>query len=219
MADSEADYLTAMASVSSSTSTTSAGKLGTNEDSVTVSEYADVVRAGNLHVLLDVRPEIQFDMVSLESTVTSFEPSNRVLNLPLNTLLSMTVMEIQAAIAPASIRTLKAGDDGDKPAPTPSSGLGGVGDSNASLQDAPVRGRPEGTDVVQGGSDGPPLAPPHGLPLALYVMCRRGNDSQVATRHLRSLGLDPSSAVACAWNVIGGISAWSKEVDNSLPSY
>lgn len=45
----------------------------------------------------------------------------------------------------------------------------------------------------------------------LYVLCRRGNNSQLAVARLRDLGV--SNAV----DVVGGIENWAKCVDDSMP--
>jgi adenylyltransferase/sulfurtransferase len=47
----------------------------------------------------------------------------------------------------------------------------------------------------------------------LYVVCRRGNDSQRAVARLRDLGLDH------AVDMVGGMEAWGKEVDPTFPIY
>jgi len=47
----------------------------------------------------------------------------------------------------------------------------------------------------------------------LYVVCRRGNDSQRAVARLRELGLDH------AVDMVGGIEAWGKEIDPTFPVY
>lgn len=47
----------------------------------------------------------------------------------------------------------------------------------------------------------------------LYVVCRRGNDSQRAVAWLRAAGL------AQAKDVVGGVEAWAAEVDPSFPVY
>ncbi len=48
---------------------------------------------------------------------------------------------------------------------------------------------------------------------ALAFICHLGNRSQVAAEHLRKQGFSNVS------NVVGGIDAWSKEVDSSVPQY
>ena len=45
------------------------------------------------------------------------------------------------------------------------------------------------------------------------MVCRRGNDSQVAVRRLEEAG------VANAFDVEGGLQSWSKTVDPTFPLY
>ena len=47
----------------------------------------------------------------------------------------------------------------------------------------------------------------------IYVLCRRGADSRVATAELLKLGYSK----AC--NVIGGLDAWRLSIDPEFPSY
>ncbi|XP_065862444.1 adenylyltransferase and sulfurtransferase MOCS3 [Euphorbia lathyris] len=47
----------------------------------------------------------------------------------------------------------------------------------------------------------------------LYVVCRRGNDSQRAVELLQNKGFDS------AMDIIGGLEAWSHDVDPKFPSY
>eukprot|EP00252_Welwitschia_mirabilis_P016121 TRINITY_DN35633_c0_g1_i1.p1 TRINITY_DN35633_c0_g1~~TRINITY_DN35633_c0_g1_i1.p1 ORF type:complete len:491 (-),score=98.50 TRINITY_DN35633_c0_g1_i1:183-1655(-) len=49
--------------------------------------------------------------------------------------------------------------------------------------------------------------------IPVYVICRRGNDSQKAVHYLHAKGLH------CVWDVVGGLESWSKEVDPTFPSY
>jgi molybdopterin/thiamine biosynthesis adenylyltransferase/rhodanese-related sulfurtransferase len=48
----------------------------------------------------------------------------------------------------------------------------------------------------------------------IYLLCRRGIDSTVATNYLISQGLHEN-----VFNVIGGLTAWSKDVDKNFPMY
>jgi adenylyltransferase/sulfurtransferase len=48
----------------------------------------------------------------------------------------------------------------------------------------------------------------------IIFICRRGNDSLVAARKLRSSGF-----TGRVRDVKGGIEAWSRDVDQSFPSY
>lgn len=49
--------------------------------------------------------------------------------------------------------------------------------------------------------------------LPVVVICRRGNDSQIALRLLKSHGVEEVK------DVRGGLNAWSLTVDHSLPFY
>eukprot|EP00877_Chromochloris_zofingiensis_P010503 jgi/Chrzof1/5706/Cz16g12150.t1 len=46
---------------------------------------------------------------------------------------------------------------------------------------------------------------------SVYVVCRRGNDSQLAVERLRQAG------IYTAVDVVGGMQAWAKEVDSDMP--
>ncbi|XP_043692292.1 adenylyltransferase and sulfurtransferase MOCS3 [Telopea speciosissima] len=48
---------------------------------------------------------------------------------------------------------------------------------------------------------------------SLYVVCRRGNDSQRAVQLLHKMGL------TSARDIIGGIEAWARDVDPNFPTY
>ena len=48
----------------------------------------------------------------------------------------------------------------------------------------------------------------------IYVICRRGNDSQIATKLLRTLL--PGINIR---DVIGGLHAWTKYIDSNFPRY
>ena len=54
------------------------------------------------------------------------------------------------------------------------------------------------------------------LPLPLFVVCRRGNDSQLAVRKLQSLFSDVSVTIQ---DIFGGLTAWSNDVDENFPIY
>jgi len=47
----------------------------------------------------------------------------------------------------------------------------------------------------------------------IYVLCRRGVDSRVATAELLKLGYSKAS------NVLGGLDAWRRSIDPEFPSY
>lgn len=51
------------------------------------------------------------------------------------------------------------------------------------------------------------------LSAQLYVICRRGNDSQRAVQHLQKMDF------TSAKDIIGGLESWSNDVDPNFPLY
>ena len=49
-----------------------------------------------------------------------------------------------------------------------------------------------------------------------YVVCRLGNDSQIAADALRGARPDPTFIIK---DLVGGLSAWSRDVDPGFPVY
>lgn len=49
----------------------------------------------------------------------------------------------------------------------------------------------------------------------IYVVCRLGNDSQIAVEALRSV----SDENAVIKDVVGGLKSWSRDVDVTFPVY
>jgi adenylyltransferase/sulfurtransferase len=52
----------------------------------------------------------------------------------------------------------------------------------------------------------------------VYVVCRLGNDSQIAVKKLKGLGLD-NGGKTWVGDIKGGLRAWREEVDGSFPEY
>ncbi|RFU26162.1 hypothetical protein B7463_g10166, partial [Scytalidium lignicola] len=52
----------------------------------------------------------------------------------------------------------------------------------------------------------------------IYVVCRLGNDSQVAVRKFKELGID-SGGSRYIGDIKGGLRAWREQVDQSFPEY
>ncbi|KAK4794771.1 hypothetical protein SAY86_012765 [Trapa natans] len=109
-------------------------------------EYSKIVKDGEAHILVDVRPEHHFRIVSLPNS----------LNVPLSAL-ENRVSEISLAMKEIE-------------------GQNGKGAS-------------------------------------LFVICRRGNDSQRAVQYLQKVGF------TSAKDIVGGIEGWAGEVDPSFPAY
>jgi adenylyltransferase and sulfurtransferase len=78
----------------------------------------------------------------------------------------------------------------------------------------------QGSLVVGPELDGPPDWLPAGLPPSapIYVICKLGNDSQVATKKFREVGLDFGGTRSIA-DIKGGFKAWREQVDRSWPNY
>jgi adenylyltransferase/sulfurtransferase len=79
--------------------------------------------------------------------------------------------------------------------------------------------------VIQGGDSGSQL--PSWLPLGLansdsndpiYVVCRLGNDSQIAVKKLKDLGLDRGGQRFIG-DIRGGFRAWREQIDPGWPEY
>lgn len=115
---------------------------------ISCKEFKERIVNGESHVLVDVRPEHHFKIVSLPSS----------LNIPLPRL-EARLPEISSALERLRNKT-------------------GSG-SNAQL----------------------------------YVVCRRGNDSQRGVQCLQKAGF------TSAKDIIGGLEGWARDVDPTLPMY
>ena len=115
---------------------------------VSVAEYAALLNRMTPHVLLDVRSEVQFGMISLADKLPA---SASLVHLPYE-------------------RLSKAKDAADLALPD---------------SDIPI-----------------------------YVLCRRGNHSVLATQHLLTLNVNRPM-----FNINGGLQSWSEIVDNNFPVY
>lgn len=47
----------------------------------------------------------------------------------------------------------------------------------------------------------------------MFVICRLGNDSQIAVRMMQKEGIERAK------DIIGGLLSWSKKVDDDFPIY
>lgn len=115
---------------------------------ITSKELKEKIAKGEAHVLIDVRPQHHFKIVSLPGS----------LNIPLPSL-EVRLSEISAAL-----------EDDEK-----------------------------GTYSGSGPQ--------------IYVVCRRGNDSQRAVQYLHNVGF------TSAKDIIGGLEGWAKDVDPNFPTY
>ncbi|TYH21111.1 hypothetical protein ES288_A04G016500v1 [Gossypium darwinii] len=122
-------------------------KLLAPDSRITSKEYKERIISGEPHVLVDVRPELHYKIVSMPNS----------LNIPLASL-ETRLPEISSA-----------------------------------LKEQEKEGTRSGAN--------------------LYVICRRGNDSQRAVDYLRNKGLD------LAKDIVGGLESWANDVDPNFPMY
>lgn len=115
-------------------------------------EYKEKIVNGEPHVLIDVRPQHHFKIVSLP----------RSMNIPLPSL-ETRLSEISSAL----------------------------------------EGEGEGDEKGTTSRSGPQL----------YVVCRRGNDSQRAVQYLHKVGF------TSAKDIIGGLEGWARDVNPKFPTY
>ena len=52
---------------------------------------------------------------------------------------------------------------------------------------------------------------------SVYVVCRRGNNSQLAVERMRTLL--PSDWPVVVKDIVGGLQAWAEQVDPLFPTY
>lgn len=112
-----------------------------SDSRISTKDYSKLVENREPHILVDVRPEHHFEIISLPHS----------LNIPLPTLESR-VSEISSALK-----------DFKEP--------------------------------------------------KVYVVCRRGNDSQRAVERLQKMGF------SSAKDIIGGLESWARDVDPNFPTY
>ncbi|CAO3649963.1 unnamed protein product [Mucor hiemalis] len=110
---------------------------------ITVQQYNEVVKAGENHLLIDVRPDVQFGICSLPNSM----------HIPIDEL-EKRMEEVETTMREKNL-------NGEN----------------------------------------------------IFVVCRLGNDSQLAVRMLEAKGINKSR------DIIGGLLRWSTKVDESFPIY
>lgn len=126
-------------------------KLLEADSRISAKEYSDRIRNGESHVLVDVRPEHHFKIVSLPNSS----------NVPLASL-EGRLEEVASALK---------------------------------------------EEEHKHSSDS------YSSDVQLYVVCRRGNDSQRAVKYLQEKGFHSAK------DIIGGLEGWAREVDPTFPAY
>lgn len=206
--------------------------------SISIDAFVSALRRGGaeagggreLPLVVDVRSAVQFRIASLAGS----------LSIPLQDLQRQSHPHQQqgrvggegvggsdapasASSPPPSVHPLISMIDeamrlrGANGAPRHASAGGGAAAENsggvAKAAAAVVVGSTVGASSEAASSDLPPsVAPASKRGATLFVICRRGEDSQPATQILRRLGYD-------AYNVAGGLDAYRRQADPSFPLY
>lgn len=153
-------------------------------------ERLEQQQAGSSCVLLDVRPATQFKVVHLPGAVNiPYDQFDRrfdeVLQLCGGPQASSSSSGSAAAAAAAAAGSEHSGGGSG----------GGSGEASSSRSEQPEQRH----DHMEQQSK------------PVYVLCRRGNHSQLAVQRLRAAG------ITCAMDMVGGMNQWSDQVDPRVP--
>lgn len=170
-----------------------------SEHTVLASKYSEE-RVTNAHVIIDVRNNTQFEMSSFQN----YFPDMDVLPFPsAMTTSDNIVLPSRNYLLHIPLDVLKGGkDDRTK-------------EDNKKLLLHSLRillcNHPMTTE---GGEEGVNQKQPSNIHRDVFVICRRGIDSTVATHYLLDNGFGPN-----VFNIEGGYTAWKASVDHSFPLY
>lgn len=139
-------------------------------------------------LVLDVRPPVQFDIARLPGSV----------NVPFDVFDKQLDNVVRMCRQPDDVTRVR-----QQPGPASLPGTAG----GVALNTAPAV---QGADAANGAAAPATSAT---VPHTVYVVCRRGNDSQLAVQRLRQAGIDG------AVDVMGGLMAWARECDVGFPTY
>lgn len=168
-------------------------------EKVDVRKYAEIKKQGEAHILIDVRPAVEWDMCRLQGSLSKLS------------LIYLQTKTSYRLIIPLST-------------------------------DIPITQFVQSLTVSKQSLDEPALSHLPWLPLdpkiPIYIICKRGNDSQVAVRNLKayltsqqrksgSVNGHETSVIECEeepwaggiWDVKGGLMRWAQEVDPKFPEY
>jgi len=139
-------------------------------------------------LLLDVRPQAQFEVMSLPGAV----------NLPLDTPEWFRERVVPRVLEMCGVVAAPAAAPPAAPAAAPPAAAYGSAAAGEVATTSPGEQGSGGQQQQQGARP-------------VYVLCRRGNNSQLAVRELLAAGLTD------VFDLIGGVEAWATEVDPSMP--
>ncbi|GAB4818434.1 hypothetical protein N2152v2_005480 [Parachlorella kessleri] len=177
-------------------------------------------------VLLDVRPPEQYNICHLPGALhvpfTKFDAHIDVIKAALQQ--ASAAGRVTTAADGAGRGTIAGGDTQNKApsaaaaaaaAAAPAGELGGFAAAGVSSDGGRALG--DAQSEPNEGAQGQPAAGEQqqqgAAPVDLYVLCRRGNDSQRAVARLRQLG------IVHGVDVVGGMEAWAQQVDPDFPTY
>ncbi|KAJ2900503.1 molybdenum cofactor biosynthetic protein [Zalerion maritima] len=149
------------------------------------------------HVLLDVREREHFGIANIPGAV----------NIPLSTLLR----ESTAAAAPAVENEMK---QSQRDTTTTQQHIRSHPQPQPRTTTATTTATATTTTTMAMTPDWLPANLPLHAPI--YVVCRVGNDSQLAAKRLKDMGLDRGGE-RFVGDIKGGMKAWKEEVDDTLP--
>lgn len=180
---------------------------------IQVSEYDEICKNNINHILLDVRNEIQYHMLSLQRYQQLYEEevnqgndvryikpvrnsSSIIINIPLSKLLNGQVLQ---TLLDSNNNN---NNNGSSINPNKNSHVVKLISLRNKGDLIKEENNIENTNNNNNVSE-----------LPIYVLCRRGVDSILATKLLLSLGFKD------IYNINGGITSWKDEVDPSFPCY
>ena len=167
-----------------------------SKHSILASKYAEK-RVTNAHIVIDVRNNTQFEMSSFQN----YFPDMDVLPCPTAMAASDTVLPSRSYLLHIPMDVLTGGkDDRTK-------------EDNKKILLSSLRillfNHPRNREEEEEEEEG--LSTTH---RDVFVICRRGIDSTVATQYLLDNGFGPN-----VFNIEGGYTAWKASVDHSFPLY
>ncbi|OJD34426.1 molybdenum cofactor synthesis protein [Diplodia corticola] len=170
--------------------------LSTAVEESSLSSFSGGMPKNQKHILVDVREKVQFELAHLDGSINI--PFSDIVATPIPPPSSLSP-PASAASAPATPAT----DGADSPASPKQAAGGGSVDDQSQSQPLPAWL----TQLRQLPSEQP-----------IVVTCRLGNDSQLAVRKMKALGLDEDGTRKIV-DVRGGLRSWREDVDADFPNY
>ena len=166
-----------------------------NINRISCANYAAILFSGTKHILLDVRSDIQYGMVSMDSyyTKTSLDDS-----------IESNCKFISSHISLKKLRLNSFSDEDE---------LKEFISVNKEENHRILHRIPNKWLKSNDQNKISEVLINNNTNLSIYVLCRRGIDSILATDYLLSNGM------VNIYNIDGGLTSWKKEVDENFPAY